>query len=89
MAKYKVGDKVRIVDHRTFLMNSFGEMDKWLGKVMTIRSAGYSFPTYRMEEDFGEKVFRVANSDTFGVDRYVSLRTGLLQSVADCDVKPL
>lgn len=37
----------------------------------------------------GEKVFRVANSATFGVYRYVSLRTGLLQSVADCDVKPL
>ena len=37
MAKYKVGDKVRIVGYRTFLMNSFGEMDKWLGKVMTVR----------------------------------------------------
>lgn len=37
----------------------------------------------------GEKVFRVANSDTFGAYRYVSLRTGLLQSVADCDVKPV
>ena len=37
----------------------------------------------------GEKVLRVANSVTFGVYRYVSLRTGLMQSVADCDVKPL
>lgn len=37
----------------------------------------------------GEKVFRVAKSATFGVYRYVSLRTGLLQSVANCDVKPL
>lgn len=37
----------------------------------------------------GEKVFRVANSATFGVYRYVSLRTGLLQSVADCDVRPV
>lgn len=37
----------------------------------------------------GEKVFRVVNPATFGVCRYVSLRTGLLQSVADCDVKPL
>ena len=37
----------------------------------------------------GENVLRVANSVTFGVYRYVSLRTGLIQSVADCDVKPL
>lgn len=37
----------------------------------------------------GEKVFRVSGSDIFGVHRYVSLSTGLLQSVADCDVRPL
>lgn len=37
MAKYKVGDKVRIVNHRTAGMNIFGAMDKWLGQVMTIR----------------------------------------------------
>ena len=52
MAKYKVGDKVRIVDHRTFHMNSFGEMDKWLGKVMTIRD--FSSLGYWMVEDCGE-----------------------------------
>lgn len=34
--KYKVGDKVRIVSERTFDMDAYGEMDKWLGKVMTI-----------------------------------------------------
>lgn len=50
--KYKVGDKVRIVDHRTDNMNPFGEMDKWLGKVMTI--GGLSWFGYRMEEDYGE-----------------------------------
>lgn len=37
MAKYKVGDRVRIVNHRTWNMNFFGEMDKWFGKTMTIR----------------------------------------------------
>ena len=37
MAKYKVGDKVRIVKHRTAGMSIFGVMDKWLGKTMTIR----------------------------------------------------
>ena len=52
MAKYKVGDKVRIVDHRTGRMNTSGEMDKWLGKVMTIR--GLSWFGYWMEEDYGE-----------------------------------
>ena len=52
MAKYKVGDKVRIVDHRTDHMNNFGGMDKWLGKVMTIRDL--SSPRYWMREDYGE-----------------------------------
>nr|DAH24072.1 MAG TPA: hypothetical protein [Caudoviricetes sp.] len=52
MAKYKVGDKVRIVGHRTYNMNPSGEMDKWLGKVMTIR--GLSWFGYWMEEDYGE-----------------------------------
>lgn len=41
MAKYKVGDKVRIVDHRTENMNPFGEMNKWLGKVMTIKDLSW------------------------------------------------
>lgn len=49
---YKVGDKVRIVDHRTGPMNNFGKMDKWLGKVMTIR--GCFLLGYWMEEDYGE-----------------------------------
>ena len=52
MAKYKVGDKVRIVDRRTDNMNPFGEMDKWLGKVMTIECLFSS--GYRMKEDYGE-----------------------------------
>lgn len=54
--KYKIGDKVRIVDHRTDNMNHFGEMDKWLGKVMTIRRLFLS--GYRMEEDCGENYGR-------------------------------
>lgn len=49
---YKVGDKVRIVDHRTGRMNILGEMDKWLGKVMTIRERYLT--GYLMEEDCGE-----------------------------------
>ena len=52
MAKYKIGDKVRIVDYRTYRMNDFGKMDKWLGKVMTIRDL--SSPGYWMREDYGE-----------------------------------
>lgn len=52
MAKYKVGDKVRIVGHRAYNMNPAGEMDKWLGKVMTIR--GLSSFGYWMEEDYGK-----------------------------------
>lgn len=46
----------RIVDLRTDNMNHFGEMDKWLGKVMTIRRLFLS--GYRMEEDCGENYGR-------------------------------
>lgn len=52
MAKYKVGDKVRIVNHRTIYMNDDGGMDKWLGKTMTIREVEGT--VYRMLEDSTE-----------------------------------
>ena len=52
---YKVGDRVRIADHRTERMNSGGGMDKWLGKVMTVRSIEiHLYNPYKMEEDSGE-----------------------------------
>ncbi len=52
---YKVGDRVRIVDHRTEGMNDDGEMDKWLGKVMTIRRVNKLLDNpYKMEEDQDE-----------------------------------
>ena len=51
MAKYKCGDKVRIVSKRP-QRNWNPLMDKWLGKVMTIR--GLSSFGYWMEEDYGE-----------------------------------
>ena len=37
--KYKVGDRVRIVSKRTDRMNADGGMDRWLGKIMTVRNA--------------------------------------------------
>lgn len=57
MAKYKVGDKVRIVSKRP-ADNWNPRMDKWLGRVMTIRSDESDYVTrkhfgYRMEEDQG------------------------------------
>lgn len=205
MAKYKVGDKVRIVSKRP-AERWVSQMDKWLGRVMTIRSDEIDYRTgehfsYKMEEDqmddtrfgwfwwddmiaglvspgrssliveiqfdgnttraalikdgrevktaearcspsdtfdrgegakvavnrlfakkekpkkkepkkdawekahlfivtgdchptghffpIGEKVLRIMGSSFPGVSKYVSLRTGLLQSVADCDVKPV
>lgn len=52
---YKVGDRVRIVNHRTGHMNPDGEMDKWLGKVMTIRRVDeHLLNPYKMEEDQDE-----------------------------------
>lgn len=60
MAKYKVGDKVRIVSERT-AENWNSEMDKWLGQVMTIRSDEINCHTgrhiYKMEEDKREVCF--------------------------------
>ena len=55
--KYRVGDKVRIVSEwrEGCYQNKKGEMDKWLGKVMTIRSVDYYNLCYRMNEDKGER----------------------------------
>lgn len=49
--KYKIGDRVRIVSKwgDGCNQNLKGKMDKWLGKVMTVRDAGIAF--YRMVED--------------------------------------
>lgn len=55
MSKYKVGDKVRIVSewNEKTMEAAFGSMDKWLGKVMTIREVwtDYGKAVYKMEED--------------------------------------
>lgn len=55
-AKYKVGDKVRIVKKWSGdgLENSEGKMDKWLGETMTIRNINHGYETYKMEEDRNE-----------------------------------
>lgn len=54
--KYKVGDKVRIVSKwgKGCRQNSLGKMDKWLGKVMTIRSVDCVDLSYKMDEDKDE-----------------------------------
>lgn len=53
MAKYRVGDKVRIVDKwdPKGTQNSNGKMNKWLGKTMTVRKVRDSY--YEMDEDSG------------------------------------
>ena len=54
--KYKVGDKVRIVSKwgKGCCQNPNGEMDKWLGKVMTVRYVGKWW--YQMVEDRKENI---------------------------------
>lgn len=49
--KYKVGDKVRIVSKwgKGCFQSPNGEMDKWLGKIMTVRYV--DIKSYRMVED--------------------------------------
>ena len=53
--KYKVGDKVRIVSEwgEDCGQNECGEMNKWLGKNMTIRDIYYDC-YYKMKEDVAE-----------------------------------
>lgn len=51
--KYRVGDKVRIVNERTSFMNSEGLADHWLGKTMTI-IAFTNKGLYKMKEDKDE-----------------------------------
>lgn len=54
--KYKVGDKVRIVSKwgKGCCQNSLGKMDKWLGKIMTVRYVGEWW--YQMVEDRKENI---------------------------------
>lgn len=58
--KYKVGDKVRIATDKSksFAWNDEGKMDKWLGKVMTIRECRNfeNYTAYKMKEDIEEHV---------------------------------
>ena len=52
--KYKIGDRVRITTDKSKggIWNLGGEMDKWLGKVMTIRDIDED--CYKMKEDCHE-----------------------------------
>nr|DAT32244.1 MAG TPA: hypothetical protein [Caudoviricetes sp.] len=61
MAKYKIGDKVRIVSERT-ADHWNHQMDKWLGRVMTIRKDEADIATgehfgYKMEEDKSDGLY--------------------------------
>lgn len=55
--KYKVGDKVCIVNERTHYMDSFWEMGEWLGKTMTISSLCPPLG-YHMKEDNNRFIWR-------------------------------
>lgn len=65
MAKYNIGDKVRIVSERTLGFNSSGKMDKWLGKVMTVNEVLYD-GHYCMKEDAGEWMCGELNGWSWG-----------------------
>lgn len=56
MSDYKIGDKVRIM-RKTDNFNQAGKMDKWIGKIMTLRYLG-GYNNWNMEED------RTENSGT-------------------------
>ena len=54
------GDRVRIVDRwpadKSARQNSYGEMDKWLGMVMTVRSLPDENGAIKMIDDKGERM---------------------------------
>lgn len=52
MAKFKVGDRVKIINKRGFTWNRSGEMDKWMGRTMTIKTDNNG--RYSMIEDGGK-----------------------------------
>ena len=56
--KYKVGDKVRIVSEwgKGCCQSLNGKMDKWLGKIMTVRCVDFPRLGYRMVEDAEDNV---------------------------------
>lgn len=54
--RYKKGDRVVIVGHRTPRMNYEGEMDQYLDTIMTVKriARGHRRDTYKMIEDGGD-----------------------------------
>jgi len=55
--KYKVGDRVKIVSKKEgWSWNVDGFMDKWLGKILTIKEIDNNI--YKMKEDCNENAFR-------------------------------
>lgn len=96
--KYKVGDRVRIVDHRTATMADDGKMDHWLGKIMTIkhieerRASGVTY--YKMVEDeeefFGngwywddECIAGLAETDGGWTEEEIEKARGIVAYLAD------
>ena len=73
--KYKVGDRVRIVDNWVLECNhaTGGAMDKWLGKVMTIREVSERHKCYFMVEDQHDRI----DGQCFGWYWYESAIAGL------------
>ena len=55
MDKIKIGDKV-LIYRKISNFNNAGLMDKWIGKIMTVRKI-YDSNSYRMEEDVEEGGF--------------------------------
>lgn len=62
LAQYEVGDKVLITkEWNGGTQNHDGEMDHWLGKIMTIRDQ-INENVYLMEEDKGENPYSLEGS---------------------------
>lgn len=75
--KYKIGDRVKIVSKKndSGAWNLNGNMDCWLGKIMTIEKVCYSNSAYEMIEDNGDW------------DWYEDMIEGLAEFTKD-DLKP-
>lgn len=58
MYKIKIGDKV-LIYRKISNFNHAGLMDKWIGKIMTVRKIYNDNYSYRMEEDIEEGGFAI------------------------------
>jgi len=83
MSKFKVGDKVRVkvFDKRPVTWNSYGKMDKWMGKVVTILEC-FNEKSYRIKED-PQWAFNESHLDAEPRREFIVIRRSGAETIAE------